>query len=131
LAGTRLSEQPIQRYSGLCALDKRSKNSGSSCVMLSAHFVLFSNSVCNLCISSQSKKWDQWAMIVIDRGDVDHSMAAKLCTIISRTRRCRLDRNDPQNVRSTPYGCNQAIRRNRADWQPAVLIPLFSGVELR
>src|SRR5688500_8832228 len=43
-AGTRLSEQPIQRYSGVCCLESLAKNSGSCCTMRRAQERLFSNS---------------------------------------------------------------------------------------
>ena len=39
-AGTRLSEQPIHRYSGDCCLTRREKNSGSSECMRSDQFLL-------------------------------------------------------------------------------------------
>src|SRR5262245_46949768 len=37
LAGTRLSEQPIQRYCGACWPERRRKNSGSCRVISAAH----------------------------------------------------------------------------------------------
>lgn len=40
--GTRLSEQPIHRYSGLCCLDNREKNSGSFSLIELAHAKLLS-----------------------------------------------------------------------------------------
>ena len=43
-AGTRLSEQPIQRYSGACASRARSKKPGSRATMSAAQARLFSNS---------------------------------------------------------------------------------------
>ena len=41
LAGTRLSEQPIHRYSGCCCLASRAKNSGSSSDTRFAQALLF------------------------------------------------------------------------------------------
>src|SRR5688572_6574080 len=43
-AGTRLSEQPIQRYSGACCFVRRAKNCGSWRVMRSAQARLFAKS---------------------------------------------------------------------------------------
>ncbi len=40
--GTRLSEQPIQRYSGVCCLDNCEKNSGSFSLIELAHAKLLS-----------------------------------------------------------------------------------------
>ena len=39
---TRLSEQPIHRYSGFCCLESLAKKSGSDFFIFSAHFLLFS-----------------------------------------------------------------------------------------
>src|SRR6185436_4559553 len=43
LAGTRLSEQPIHRYSGACWFDSRWKNSASSATIRADHLRLFSS----------------------------------------------------------------------------------------
>jgi hypothetical protein len=48
LAGTRLSEQPIQRYSGFCCSASRSKKCGSSAVTDAAHFRFPSSKSCNV-----------------------------------------------------------------------------------
>src|SRR5262245_18680968 len=42
LAGTLLSEQPIQRYSGACCATSLEKNSGLVARISDAHFLLFS-----------------------------------------------------------------------------------------
>src|SRR6188768_2018414 len=42
-AGTRLSEQPIQRYSGDCWVESLEKNSGSDACILADHARLFAN----------------------------------------------------------------------------------------
>src|SRR5690606_21667200 len=43
-AGTRLSEQPIHKYSGFCCATSLSKNSGSCLSIRAAHAELFSMS---------------------------------------------------------------------------------------
>lgn len=40
LAGTRLSEQPIQKYSGDCWFSRRLKKSGSRSIWFFAHSLL-------------------------------------------------------------------------------------------
>src|SRR6478672_5006440 len=49
-AGTRLSEQPIQRYCGACCCASSRKNSGVTCRMASDHFRLFSKRCCSVSI---------------------------------------------------------------------------------
>src|SRR5690606_28146363 len=50
-AGTRLSEQPIHKYSGDCWRESFRKNSGSCSRMLSAHCLLLSK----ICLSVRIK----------------------------------------------------------------------------
>ena len=46
LTGTRLSEQPIQRYFGVCCRASFVKKSGVACLMLSAHRRFAAKSSC-------------------------------------------------------------------------------------
>ena len=54
LAGTRLSEQPIHRYSGSCWRESLRKNSGSSCRMRPAQALLFPKRWLSVCMGDST-----------------------------------------------------------------------------
>src|SRR4051812_21003815 len=78
LAGTRLSEQPIQRYLGLCCLESFSKKRASRVRMSLAHCRLLSKRFCRVSIRINGNK--------IPRGDYFCGMdAAIACEGLRKT----------------------------------------------
>src|SRR3990167_3574852 len=59
LAGTRLSEQPIHMYCGLCCASRSVKNVGFSRTMAAAHSRLWSNMSCSDELMKQSEVVEQ------------------------------------------------------------------------